>query len=90
MAEIFGGHLVARYLKQAEGVDTVFALSGGHIDRIFDGMLEYGIRIIDVRHEQAAAMMAQAFSIYTGRPGVWCCAPAPRRSVTGTRAPYRR
>ena len=77
MAAIFGGHVVARYLRQIEGVDIVFALSGGHIDRIFDGMLEYGIRIIDVRHEQAAAMMAQAFSIYTGRPGVCLVTAGP-------------
>jgi len=24
MGKIYGGHLVARYLKQVEGVDTVF------------------------------------------------------------------
>ena len=59
MAEIFGGHIVARYLKEVENVGAVFSLSGGHIDRIYDGIREFGgIRLIDVRHEQAAAMMA--------------------------------
>ena len=48
MAEIYGGHLVAKYLKEVEDVDTVFSLSGGHIDRIYDGFLEYG-RPVDRR-----------------------------------------
>jgi len=77
MGEIYGGHLVARYLKEAEKVDTVFALSGGHIQRILDGFTEYGIRAIDVRHEQAAAMMAHAWSVYTGNPGVCLVTAGP-------------
>ncbi|MCP4667549.1 MAG: thiamine pyrophosphate-binding protein [Deltaproteobacteria bacterium] len=77
MAEIFGGHLVARCLKEVENVDTVFSLSGGHIDRIYDGFLEYGLRLIDVRHEQAAAMMAHAWSVVTGRPGVCLVTAGP-------------
>ena len=60
MGQIYGGHLVAKVLKEVEGVSTVFSLSGGHIDRIYDGFYEYGVRIVDVRHEQAAAMMAHA------------------------------
>jgi len=53
-------------------------LSGGHIDRIYDGIREYGgIRLIDVRHEQAAAMMAHAWSVYTGRPGVCMVTAGP-------------
>jgi len=56
---------------------TVFTISGGHIENLLDGLSEYGIRTIDVRHEQAAAMMAHAWSVYKiafrqatmGRPG---------------------
>ena len=78
MAEIAGGHIVARYLKEVEGINAVFSLSGGHIDRIYDGIREYGgIRLIDVRHEQAAAMMAHAWSIYTGKPGVCMVTAGP-------------
>ncbi|MBN2437527.1 MAG: hypothetical protein JXL20_02900 [Deltaproteobacteria bacterium] len=55
MGQIYGGHLVAKALKEMEGVSTVFSLSGDHIDRIYDGFFEYGIRIVDDRHEQAAA-----------------------------------
>jgi len=85
MAKIYGGHLVARYLKQVEGVDTVFGLSGGHIDRIFDGFYEYGVRLIDVRHEQAAVMMAHAWSIYKNEPGVCIVTAGPgfTNSLTG-------
>ncbi len=46
---ISGGHLVARALKN-EGVDTIFTLCGGHIIDIYDGCLDEGIRIVDVRH----------------------------------------
>ncbi|RJQ67051.1 MAG: thiamine pyrophosphate-binding protein [Desulfobacteraceae bacterium] len=70
MTMINGGHLVGKYLKEVENVQIVFGISGGHIESILDGFTEYGIRTIDVRHEQAAAMMAHAWSVYTGRPGV--------------------
>ena len=91
MAEIYGGHLVAKYLKDVEKVDTVFSLSGGHIDRIYDGFLEYGVRLIDVRHEQAAAMMAHAWSIYTGRVGVCLVTAGPgfTNALTGVVNAYQ-
>jgi len=77
MAELYGGHVVAKYLREVEDVGAVFSLAGGHIDRIYDGFHEYGVRLIDVRHEQAAAMMAHAWSIYTGSPGVCLVTAGP-------------
>ena len=77
MAELYGGHVVAKYLREVEEVGAVFSLSGGHIDRIYDGFHEYGVRLIDVRHEQAAAMMAHAWSIYHGSPGVCLVTAGP-------------
>ena len=77
MSEIYGGHLVAKYLKDVEGIDTIFSLVGGHIDKIYDGCYEHNLKIIDVRHEQAAAMMAQAWSVYTGKPGVCLVTAGP-------------
>ena len=62
---ISGGHLVAKGLK-SEGVDTIFTLCGGHIIDIYDGCLDEGIRIIDVRHEQVAA---HAADLAKGHPG---------------------
>jgi len=77
MGQIYGGHLVAKVLKEVEGVATVFSLAGGHIDRIYDGFYEYGVRIVDVRHEQAAAMMAHAWSIFGEHPGVCLVTAGP-------------
>ena len=84
MGEVHGGYVVARYLKEVEGADTIFALSGGHIMPVLDGCLEYGIRVIDVRHEQAAAMMAHGWSIYGGRPGVCLVTAGPGFTITLT------
>src|ERR671930_580040 len=70
MAEpVHGGVLAARALKEA-GVDTIFALSGGHILPLFDGARVEGIRIIDTRHEENAVMMAEGWALATGRVGV--------------------
>jgi acetolactate synthase-1/2/3 large subunit len=77
MSEIYGGHLVAKYLKDVEEIDTIFSLVGGHIDKIYDGCLEYDVKIVDVRHEQAAVMMAQAWASFKGKPGVCLVTAGP-------------
>ena len=84
MAEINGGRLVAKVLKQ-EGVEYLFALSGGHIDSIFQGCLDEGIRVIDTRHEQAAVFMAEGWAWVTGKPGVAAVTAGPgvTNAVTG-------
>lgn len=69
MAKITGGQVMARALK-AEGVDTVFTLTGGHIMPIMDGCVAEGMNVIDVRHEQAAAHAADAYARLTGQLGV--------------------
>jgi len=84
MAEIDGGRLIARILKQ-EGVEYVFALSGGHIDPVFQGCKDEGIEIIDTRHEQAAIHMAEGWARATGKPGVAAvtAGPGATNTVTG-------
>jgi acetolactate synthase-1/2/3 large subunit len=69
MAKITGGQVMARALR-AEGVDTVFTLTGGHILPIMGGCVAEGIRVIDVRHEQAASHAADAYARLTGKLGV--------------------
>lgn len=64
-----GGRIVARALK-AEGVTHVFTLCGGHIQNIYDGCLDEGIRVVDVRHEQTAGHAADGWARVTGKPGV--------------------
>ncbi|MBL0714078.1 MAG: thiamine pyrophosphate-binding protein [Desulfosarcina sp.] len=77
MTKIAGGHLVAKYMQEVEKVRMVFTLSGGHIESILDGFSAYGIKAIDVRHEQAAAMMAHAWSIYNNETGVCLVTAGP-------------
>jgi acetolactate synthase-1/2/3 large subunit len=90
MNEISGGHLVAKALKN-EGVDTIFTLSGGHIIDIYDGCIDEGIRIIDVRHEQVAAHAADGHSRVTGRTGVAVvtAGPGTTDAVTGVANAFR-
>jgi len=69
MAKIDGGRVMAKALK-AEGVDTVFTLTGGHIVGIMGGCVAEGMNVIDVRHEQAASHAADAYARLTGKLGV--------------------
>ncbi len=81
---ISGGHLVAKALK-AEGVDVIFTLCGGHIIDIYDGCVDEGIDVIDVRHEQVAAHAADGYARVTGKPGcaVVTAGPGTTDAVTG-------
>jgi acetolactate synthase I/II/III large subunit len=87
---VSGGHLVARALK-AEGVDTIFTLCGGHIIDIYDGCLDEGIRIVDVRHEQVAAHAADGYARQTGRLGcvVTTAGPGCTNAMTGIATAFR-
>ena len=49
------GRLVARALA-AEGVDTIFTLSGGHVMPIYEGCRHEGVRVIDVTRRDPAAV----------------------------------
>ena len=87
---ISGGHLVAKALKH-EGVDTIFTLCGGHIIDIYDGCVDEGIKIVDVRHEQVAAHAADGYARQTGRLGcvVTTAGPGCTNAVTGIATAFR-
>src|SRR5436309_3004952 len=87
---ISGGHLVARALK-AEGIDTIFTLCGGHIIDIYDGCVDEGIKVVDVRHEQVAAHAADGYFRVTGKPGcaVVTAGPGTTDAVTGVANAFR-
>jgi acetolactate synthase-1/2/3 large subunit len=87
---VSGGHLVAKALK-AEGVDTIFTLCGGHIIDIYDGCLDEGIRIVDVRHEQVAAHAADGYARQTGKLGcvVTTAGPGCTNAMTGIATAFR-
>ncbi|MFQ5882984.1 MAG: thiamine pyrophosphate-binding protein [Candidatus Methylomirabilales bacterium] len=71
-----GAGLLVRGLKQ-EGVECLFSLSGDHINPIYDACLDFHIRIIDTRHESAAALMADAWARATARLGVFVVTGGP-------------
>ncbi len=87
---ISGGHLVAKALRN-EGVDTIFTLCGGHIIDIYDGCVDEGIRIVDVRHEQTAAHAADGYARQTGKLGcvVTTAGPGCTNAVTGVATAFR-
>ncbi len=87
---ISGGHLVAKALK-AEGVDVIFTLCGGHIIDIYDGCVDEGIDVVDVRHEQVAAHAADGYARITGRPGcaVVTAGPGTTDAITGVANAFR-
>jgi acetolactate synthase-1/2/3 large subunit len=88
---VHGGKLAARALKEA-GVEVVFTLSGGHIMPIYDGCIDEGIKIVDVRHEQAAVHAADAWArCNPGRIGVAAITAGPgvTDGVTGIANAWR-
>jgi len=89
-AQISGGHLVAKALK-AEGVDVIFTLCGGHIIDIYDGCVDEGIKVVDVRHEQVAAHAADGYARITGKPGVAVvtAGPGTTDAITGVANAFR-
>jgi len=90
VGKISGGNLVAKALKN-EGVDVIFTLCGGHIIDIYDGCLNEGIKIIDVRHEQVAAHAADGYWRVTGKTGcaVVTAGPGTTDAVTGVANAFR-
>jgi thiamine pyrophosphate-dependent acetolactate synthase large subunit-like protein len=90
MATVTGSELLARSL-QAIGTDTLFYIMGGPMIETEAEALRLGVRGIDTRHEQAAAIMAHAYTRVRRRPGVCmgCSGPGWRStppSGTGSRS----
>lgn len=70
MAKTGADLLVERLLEW--GVDTVFSLPGDGINGIYESLRthEDKIKLIQVRHEEAAAFMACGYAKFTGKLGV--------------------
>ena len=64
-----GGHAAALALME-QGVDTIFTLSGGHLNPIYVHLENTHVKFFDTRHEQAAVWMAEAYGRLTRKPGV--------------------
>ena len=76
MAGSTGSEILARSLKN-EGTDVLFFLMGGPMLLAESWCIKEGIRPIDVRHEQAAAFMGQAYSRLLQKPSVCMAASGP-------------
>ncbi len=84
MAMVNGSQVLARALR-LQGVETMFYLMGGPMMAAESACIEEGVRSIDVRHEQAAAMMAHAYARVLNTVGVCMAASGPGTTnlVTG-------
>lgn len=76
MGKTTGGRLAARALKEA-GIEVVFTLSGGHIVPLYYGLVEQGIKIVDVRHENSAGFAADAYARVSGKIGCFVATAGP-------------
>ncbi|MCS0503276.1 thiamine pyrophosphate-binding protein [Ancylobacter mangrovi] len=80
---VMGHDLLGQALKQ-QGVDTFFFIMGAPMSSGEKAAINLGIRGIDVRHEQAAAMMAHAYARVANRPGVCMACSGPGTLNFGT------
>lgn len=89
MAELNGGHLFIRCLKQ-EGVRRVFTIVGDTILPLVDAAADEGIEFIDTRHEGAAMHMADGYARITGEPAVamFTGGPGFANAISGLPAIY--
>ena len=79
------GHAAIEVLK-ANGVEVVFGLNGDHVLRLYDGLADLGgITHVTVKHENNAALAAEAYGRLTGRPGVVVvtAGPGALNSISG-------
>jgi acetolactate synthase-1/2/3 large subunit/sulfoacetaldehyde acetyltransferase len=90
MADVAGGRLVVDLLK-AEGVRYIFGIVGATFLDVLDALYDdRGVEYINVRHEQAAAFMADGLARVTGQPGVCLVTSGPGATnlLTGVAAAY--
>jgi thiamine pyrophosphate-dependent acetolactate synthase large subunit-like protein len=71
-----GSEILARAL-QRQGVEVFFFIMGGPMLAVESAAMRLGMRGIDVRHEQAAAIAAHAYARLRKRPGVCMAASGP-------------
>ena len=85
MALVNGSQILARSLRRLH-IDTFFYIMGGPMMAAETASVEEGLRAIDVRHEQAAAMMAHAYGRVKNALGVCMAASGPGATATACSA----
>jgi acetolactate synthase-1/2/3 large subunit len=78
MTRMTGGRALVRSVLR-HGVDTIFALPGVQMDHFFNALYDEGnaVRVVHVRHEQAAGYMAYGYAHSSGRVGTYAVVPGP-------------
>src|SRR2546428_12706662 len=90
MSEVTVGRAVIELLK-AEGVRYVFGIVGSTFLDVLDTLYDdKAIEYVNVRHEQAAAFMADGLARVTGLPGACLVTSGPGATnlLTGVAAAY--
>jgi acetolactate synthase-1/2/3 large subunit len=75
MAKMTGGEALAQTLKAA-GVEYIFGIAVGSQAPFTLGAMRLGMRMVTVRDEKCASLMATAYSKTSGKPGI-CLASGP-------------
>src|SRR5579883_2227809 len=84
------GQIAVEVLK-ANGVDVAFGLNGEHVLGLYNALAEApSIRHVTVKHENNAAIAAEAYGRLTGRPGVVTvtAGPGATNSLSGIAGAY--
>ncbi|GAB3473930.1 thiamine pyrophosphate-binding protein [Nocardiopsis coralliicola] len=91
MTEMTGGEFVVKMLESL-GVTHVFGVVGGQTLAITDAIIDTdSIEFVHTRHENAAAVMADAYGRLTGRPAVAISTTGPGATnlLTGVGGAFR-
>ena len=90
MAILEGGQILAKALK-CENVEYLFTLCGGTIESIYEGCLDEDIKIVDVRVDQSATMMADGARTLssTSKPALFARPPPMLRLLHSSNARTR-
>lgn len=90
MELLSGGEMLARFLKD-EGVEYIYGYPGGALLHIYDALYRQdSVKHVLVRHEQAAAHMADGYARATGKAGVVLVTSGPgaTNTITGIATAY--
>jgi acetolactate synthase-1/2/3 large subunit len=81
---ISGGDMLVRALHEA-GVEYIYGYPGGSLLHVYDAVYKQSaVKHVLVRHEQAAAHMADGYARATGKPGVVMVTSGPGATNTVT------
>ncbi len=77
MPRMTGGRAVAAALE-AEGIDQIFGIAGTHNCPLYDGVHDHPFfKVVTVRHEQGATLMADGYARASGRIAACFVVPGP-------------